>query len=197
MASIKIDSKIVDWKLSDKQVAVNEPNGIHEGIQRPDVLSGSTYKVRSPHSLHAFYVTVNHHEVNGKLYPFEVFVNSKDMSSYQWIVALTRVLSAVFRKGGELQFLIEELKSVFDPAGGHFEKGKYVPSLIASIGGVIESHLRTIEFIPHSEPMTVAVEKSDHSALKNCSQCPSCSEFAVVVKEGCQTCMACGWSKCS
>ena len=123
---------------------------LHERLERPEMLLGSTYKIKTPLSEHALYVTINdivlnrgtEHELRR---PFEIFINSKNMDHFQWIVALTRIISAVFRKGGDVTFLVEELRSVFDPRGGYFKKGgKYMPSLVAEIGDAIECHLRMI-----------------------------------------------------
>lgn len=108
--------------------AANDIVQMHERIERPDVLVGNTYKIKSPMVEHAFYVTINdivlnpgtEHELRR---PFEVFINSKSMEHFQWIVALTRIMSAVFRKGGDVTFLVEEMKAVFDPRGGYYKIG--------------------------------------------------------------------------
>ena len=133
---------------------------MHEQIERPDVLVGSTYKIKSPLFEHALYVTINdivlnqgtEHELRR---PFEVFINSKNMDHFQWIVALTRIMSAVFRKGGDVTFLVEELKAVFDPRGGYFKAGGvYMPSIVAELGAVIEQHMRFIGLLhdPEMDP---------------------------------------------
>lgn len=162
----KIDQKIIDYTVvakSTPQPAPVAPAAIvqmHENVERPDVLLGSTYKVKTPLSDHALYITVNDiilnpgtpHEVRR---PFEIFINSKNMDHFQWIVALTRILSAMFRKGGDATFLVEELKAVFDPKGGYFKKGGlYMPSLVAEIGHVIEAHMRMIGMITDNKPST-------------------------------------------
>ncbi|MGI9332688.1 MAG: NrdJb [Gammaproteobacteria bacterium] len=126
---------------------------MHERVERPDVLVGSTYKIKTPLSEHALYVTINdivlnHGTEHEQRRPFEVFINSKNMEHFQWIVALTRIISAVFRKGGDVTFLVDELRSVFDPRGGYFKRGgRYMPSLVAEIGDAIEAHLRSIGLI--------------------------------------------------
>ncbi len=160
--AIKIDQQIVDYKVVRDQAAENpatEENAprptaeviqMHERLERPEMLLGSTYKVKTPLSEHALYVTINDVILNPgteheQRRPFEIFINSKNMEHFQWIVALTRIISAVFRKGGDVTFLVEELRSVFDPRGGYFKKGgKYMPSLVAEIGDAIECHMRTI-----------------------------------------------------
>ena len=127
---------------------------MHERVERPERLIGSTYKIKTPLSDHALYVTINDIVLNPetpyeKQRPFEIFINSKNMDHFQWIVALTRIISAVFRKGGDVIFLVEELRSVFDPQGGYFKPGgKYTPSLVAEIGDAIESHMKMIGMIP-------------------------------------------------
>ena len=73
--------------------------------------------------------------------PFEIFINSKNLEHYAWTVALTRMISAIFRRGGDVSFVVEELKAVFDPQGGQWMGGRYVPSLLAAIGGIIETHM--------------------------------------------------------
>ena len=169
-----------------------------EPLSRPAALEGNTYKVKWPGSEHALYITVNDIIISGHRRPFEVFINSKNMEHFAWTVALTRMISAVFRRGGDISFVVEELKAVFDPRGGAWMEGRYVPSILAAIGGVIERHLIAIGFIegeglglksdPHAEQMVGATPKG--------AACPSCGSFAVQMKEGCMTCNDCGHSKC-
>ena len=138
---MKVDQKITGFKVKQP---LEEPK-MHEGLKRPEALHGTTYKVSPPDSA-ALYVTINDYVLDTKRVPFEIFINSKNMEHYQWIVALTMVVSAVFRKGGEVAFLADELKNVFDPKGGYFKKGEgFVPSLVADIGGVIHKHLGGIK----------------------------------------------------
>ena len=125
--------------------------GPHEGIERPTVLEGRTYKIKPGDSDHAMYVTVNDIVIDGVRYPFEVFINSRSMEHFQWVVALTRVISAVLRKGGNSTFLVEEMKSIFDPKGGYFRRGRYVPSVVAEIGEVLEKHLIGLGLITRPE----------------------------------------------
>ena len=170
-----------------------------EPLSRPAALEGNTYKVKWPGSEHALYITVNDIIISGHRRPFEVFINSKNMEHFAWTVALTRMISAVFRRGGDISFVVEELKAVFDPRGGAWMEGRYVPSILAAIGGVIERHLIAIGFIegeglglksdPHAEKMVVG--GSPRGAA-----CPSCGSFAVQMKEGCMTCNDCSHSKC-
>ncbi|MEF8794177.1 TSCPD domain-containing protein [Thiohalorhabdus sp.] len=173
---------------------------------RPERLEGSTYKIKTPLSEHALYVTINDvimHEGTGKEHrrPFEIFINSKNMEHFQWIVALTRVLSGVFRKGGDVGFLVEELRSVFDPAGGYFKKGgRYMPSLVAELGEVLEMHLQKIGMIDKPElsgEMKAKKEKAEETgALQNATMCGNCNAVAVVRMDGCNMCLECGDSKC-
>ena len=170
-----------------------------EPLDRPQALEGHTYKLKWPDSEHAIYLTINDILVNGHRRPFEVFINSKNMEHYAWTLALTRMISAVFRRGGDVSFVVEELKAVFDPRGGAWMQGKYIPSILAAIGGVIEQHLIRINFI-EGEGMGL---KSDPQAqvvnLDNAPRgkaCPSCGQFDMRMVEGCMTCGSCGHSKC-
>jgi hypothetical protein len=213
---------------------------MHERIERPEVLIGSTYKIKSPLVEHAMYVTINdivlnagtEHELRR---PFEIFVNSKSMEHFQWIVALTRIMSAVFRKGGDVTFLVDEMKAVFDPKGGYFKAGGvYMPSLVAELGDIVEDHLKSIGMIhdPEMSPAQRALiaEKRaayEQRAKKNseispavadaaasesnediaitgdgasfppsATLCHKCSAKALVIMDGCATCLNCGYSKC-
>ncbi|WP_068300069.1 adenosylcobalamin-dependent ribonucleoside-diphosphate reductase [Pararhodobacter sp. CCB-MM2] len=173
---------------------------LSEPLDRPEALEGSTYKLKWPVSEHAIYITVNDIVVGGHRRPFEVFINSKNMEHYAWTVALTRMISAVFRRGGDISFVVEELKAVFDPRGGAWMQGKYVPSILAAIGGVIEEHLVAIGFIEgaglglKSDPKAgAAVAVAGGAKPKSC---PSCGAYELVMIEGCMTCRACGHSKC-
>jgi ribonucleoside-diphosphate reductase alpha chain len=172
---------------------------ISEPLDRPAALEGHTYKLKWPDSEHALYITINDIMVAGHRRPFEIFINSKNMEHFAWTVALTRMISAVFRRGGDVSFVVEELKAVFDPRGGAWLGGKYVPSMLAAIGGVIERHLVAIGFIEgegmglKSDPRAEVVNLPGHRG----SACPRCGQFEMRMLEGCQTCMACGHSKCS
>ena len=168
---------------------------------RSEKLSGATYKLRWPDSEHAMYVTINDIEEHGRRAPFEIFVNSKNLEHYAWVVALTRMISAVFRRGGEVGFVAEELKQVFDPRGGQWSNGHYVPSLVAAIGDIIERHMIETGFLaaaPGAKPGRVAVAAADAVAGVHVGPlCPKCSQPGLVKESGCLTCMHCGWSKCS
>jgi hypothetical protein len=171
--TVKINKKIKSYSIAkpEQQVAeaIAEPVAalpqfagaeviqMHERLERPEVLVGSTYKIKSPLVEHAMYVTINdivlnlgtEHELRR---PFEVFINSKNMDHFQWIVALTRIMSAVFRKGGDVTFLVDEMKAVFDPRGGYFKAGGvYMPSIVAEIGAVVEEHMKSIGLIVDDE----------------------------------------------
>jgi len=170
-----------------------------EPLDRPQALEGQTYKVKWPGSEHAIYITINDIIIAGHRRPFEVFINSKNMEHFAWTVALTRMISAVFRRGGDISFVVEELKAVFDPRGGAWMEGRYVPSILAAIGGVIEQHLVSIGFIegeglglksdPKAEVMVVGGTPRGPS-------CPNCGSFDLRMVEGCKTCGSCGHSKC-
>jgi ribonucleoside-diphosphate reductase alpha chain len=177
-------------------------------LSRPEALPGQTYKVRWPDSEHALYITLNDIVQDGRRRPFEIFINSKNMEHYAWTVALTRMISAVFRRGGDVSFVVEEMKAVFDPRGGAWVDGKYVPSLLAAIGDVIERHMIDIGFLParpgrdeHAlQVVNLAVEQPPGNTLgfagPRLRQCPKCGEAALIRLEDCDQCTSCGYSKC-
>ncbi|MEW5009838.1 MAG: NrdJb [Cycloclasticus sp.] len=196
---------------------------MHESLKRPEMLLGSTYKIKTPLSEHSLYITINDLILNEdtdheQRRPFEVFINSKNMDHFQWIVALTRIMSAVFRKGGDITFLVEELRSVFDPSGGYFKKGgKFMPSLVAEIGDVVESHLKMIGMIKTEEidehqqkildeKRAQFEEKSKQANTEKTAKssefpagaqlCGKCQVTAVIQMDGCMTCLNCADSKC-
>jgi hypothetical protein len=219
---------------------------MHESLERPETLVGSTYKIKSPLFEHALYVTVNDIVLNAGTKhemrrPFELFINSKNMDHFQWIVALTRILSAVFRKGGDVTFIVEELKAVFDPRGGYFKAGGvYMPSIVAEIGAVVEQHMKSIGLIhdPEMSDATRALIAEKRAAYEKAAKpatpaaataaapvgagsagdasqaaaeaahmnasgfpagatlCAKCNTQALVLMDGCQTCLNCGYSKC-
>ncbi|CUH54434.1 adenosylcobalamin-dependent ribonucleoside-diphosphate reductase [Shimia marina] len=170
-----------------------------EPLQRPQSLEGATYKLKWPDSEHAIYLTVNDVVINGHRRPFEVFINSKNMEHYAWTLALTRMISAVFRRGGDVSFVVEELKAVFDPRGGAWMEGKYIPSILAAIGGVLERHMIAIGFIEGEGMGLKSDPKAEVMAVGEAPRgkaCPSCGEFGLQMVEGCMTCPSCGYSKC-
>ncbi|HET9149997.1 MAG TPA: LAGLIDADG family homing endonuclease [Alphaproteobacteria bacterium] len=170
-------------------------------LDRPEALPGQTYKVRWPESDHAIYITLNDIVQDGRRRPFEIFINSKNMEHFAWTVALTRMISAVFRRGGDVSFVVEELKAVFDPRGGQWMEGRYVPSLLAAIGEVIEEHMVSIGFMPSQkerregkiEPAELRQVVGGEARLR---QCPKCGEASLVRQEGCDVCLSCAYSKC-
>jgi len=225
-----IDKKIVDCSVcteAEEQQSQQQPKQgqtakivhMHEKVERPEMLFGSTYKVKTPLSEHALYVTINDiilnldtsHELRR---PFEIFIMSKSMEDFQWVVALTRIISAVFRKGGDVTFLVEELQSVFNPSGGYFKKGgKFMPSLVAEIGDVIQNHLIRIGMIPANEPDQrqqefIRQKRAEYEAAQDqedagdnnfpaqAQLCPRCQMKAMVEMDNCQTCLNCGESRC-
>ncbi|WP_432255506.1 adenosylcobalamin-dependent ribonucleoside-diphosphate reductase [Limimaricola sp. AA108-03] len=190
-------------KAPEAKSAPAEPTGgeviyMSEPLDRPAELEGATYKLKWPDSEHAIYITVNDLVVGGHRRPFEVFINSKNMEHFAWTVALTRMVSAVFRRGGDVSFVVEELKAVFDPRGGAWMQGKYVPSILAAIGGVIEKHMISTGFLAGEgqglkEDPQQQVVNLDAPRGKSC---PSCGSFELRMVEGCMTCGSCGHSKC-
>jgi hypothetical protein len=256
--AVKIDKKIKGYAVVTPEDKAREAKSVaraaveaelptadviqmHERIERPEILVGSTYKIKSPLVEHAMYVTINDIVLNAgteheSRRPFEIFINSKSMEHFQWIVALTRIMSAVFRKGGDVTFLVEEMKAVFDPRGGYFKAGGvYMPSLVAELGAIVEDHLKSIGMI-HDPEMSAAqraliAEKraayENNRSKKNAdlsrsatssadsrpeevievtgdgasfppsaTMCHKCSTKAVVIMDGCATCLNCGYSKC-
>jgi hypothetical protein len=193
---------------------------LHEKLERPEVLIGSTYKVKTPVSDHAMYVTINDILLNEgtkheQRRPFEIFINSKNLDHYQWIVALTRIMSAVFRKGGDVTFLVDELKAVFDPRGGYWQPGgKFMPSIIAELGYIVEKHLLEIGLLKRTDlsddqRKMIATKRAEFEARGNqkdafannsfpegAQLCSKCSTAAAVMMDGCMTCLNCGYSKC-
>jgi ribonucleoside-diphosphate reductase alpha chain len=174
-------------------------------LNRPEELPGRTYKIRWPESDHALYITINDILQDGRVRPFEIFINSKNMEHYAWTVGLTRMISAIFRRGGDVSFVVEELKAVFDPRGGAWMEGRYVPSLLAAIGDVIEKHLIDVGFLPSKRSATPelterqVVNLPDSSSLgtaRRLAQCPKCGEAALIRVENCDQCTSCDYSKC-
>ena len=246
-AAAPVPTASVARETVEKETPQDNIIQMHERIERPEVLIGSTYKIKSPLVEHAMYVTINdivlnagtEHELRR---PFEIFVNSKSMEHFQWIVALTRIMSAVFRKGGDVTFLVDEMKAVFDPRGGYFKAGGvYMPSLVAELGAIVEEHMKSIGLIhdpemsahqrailaekrkqyedrakknsdvsatPAAKPASVtsASETSSHEDIAvtgdgtsfppTATMCHKCSTKALVLMDGCATCLNCGYSKC-
>ena len=174
-------------------------------LHRPEELPGKTYKIKWPESDHAMYITVNDVVRDGRRRPFEIFINSKNMDNYAWTVALTRMISAVFRRGGDVSFVVEELKAVFDPRGGQWMGGRYVPSLLAAIGDVIENHMIDIGFLASPKEKREGRLDTEGPAMKQVvglpdarfRQCPKCGEASVIRQENCDVCVSCAYSKCS
>ena len=244
-AAPSVPAESVARATAEAELPVAEVIQMHERIERPDVLIGSTYKIKSPMVEHAFYVTINDIVLNAGTEhehrrPFEIFINSKSMEHFQWIVALTRIMSAVFRKGGDVTFVVDEMKAVFDPRGGYFKAGGvYMPSLVAELGAIVEEHMKSIgllhdpEMSDHQRAMLAEKRKqyedrakkntdavavpaatapipnstADHvedievtgdgaSFPPSASMCHKCNTKAMVIMDGCQTCLNCGYSKC-
>jgi hypothetical protein len=244
--STRIDRKIVGYEVvrkeeeaaakAEAQLAREERQSakiirMTEQVARPegmDALEGSTYKIKTPLDDHAMYVTINDIVLNPgteheQRRPFEIFINSKNMDHFQWIVALTRLMSAVFRKGGDVTFLAEELQAVFDPKGGYWKPGgKFMPSIIADIGAVIEHHLRKIglmekEELSEQHQLMLEQKRAEAEAAhtgrasqgrkpssagaesdypESAQLCGKCNTKAVVIMDSCATCLSCGYSKC-
>ncbi len=229
--TIKIDHKIVGYQVEKPEEAAPKVETkatsaegkvirMHEKLERPEMLIGSTYKVKPPVADHAMYVTINDILLNEgtpheNRRPFEIFINSKNLDHYQWIVALTRIISAVFRKGGDSTFLVEELKAVFDPRGGYWQPGgKFMPSIIAELGHIIEKHMISIGLIKDAvldehQMKLVNEKRAEYEASKQQTDafadtqypegaqwCGKCSTAAVIMLDGCMTCLSCGDSKC-
>ncbi|MEJ8567529.1 NrdJb [Elongatibacter sediminis] len=243
--SIKIDNKIVGYEVvrpdAEAPPAKSDDGGgqrqsakiirMTEQVARPEgmeALEGATYKIKTPLDDHAMYVTINDIILNPgteheQRRPFEIFINSKNMDHFQWIVALTRLMSAVFRKGGDVTFLAEELQAVFDPKGGYFKPGgKFMPSIIAEIGAVIENHLQKIglmekEELSEQQQLHLRQKRAEAEAAHfeatahapsgespesngdypaSATLCNKCNTKAVIIMDNCETCLSCGYSKC-
>ncbi|MGF1629054.1 MAG: adenosylcobalamin-dependent ribonucleoside-diphosphate reductase [Kiloniellaceae bacterium] len=202
-------AEAADTELVPADAAVSRTGDVvymTDPLARPDVLPGRSYKLRWPESDHAIYITLNDIVQEGpgkepRRRPFEIFINSKNMEHYAWTLALTRMISAVFRRGGDVSFVVEELKAVFDPRGGAWMEGRYVPSLLAAIGGVIERHMIDIGFLQPREPMTGEEQKAvvnlgGPEGGTRFAQCPKCGSAGLIRQEGCDLCTSCGYSKC-
>jgi hypothetical protein len=245
MSAVKIDKKIVKYRVNKPEDPAQSPKKgaekaevekeevartrdgreakvirMHEKLERPEMLVGSTYKIKTPVSDHAMYVTINDIVLNEgtdkeQRRPFEIFINSKNLDHYQWIVALTRIISAVFRKGGDVTFLVDELKAVFDPRGGYWQSGgKFMPSIIAELGYVIERHLQMIGLMPKPQmdehrARLIEEKRAEFEARRKQTDafaksvypegaqlCTKCNTAAVIMMDGCMTCLSCGDSKC-
>ncbi len=230
--AVKIEQKIVSYRVQENVEETNavkeestapELQQMTEHLERPERLIGSTYKIKTPLSEHAMYITVNDIVLNEDTEdevrrPFEVFINSKNMEHFQWVVALTRLISAIFRKGGDATFMVEELKAVFDPKGGYFKKGGvFMPSIVAEIGHAIEDHMKHIGMINNElddhQKAFIETKKQELAGVSEASApeaneeasseyptsatvCAKCSTKAVVLMDGCMTCLSCGDSKC-
>lgn len=187
MASFKIDSEIVDYAIASNS---EDPSVGLESAKRPRTLHGSTYKIKTVGA--SYYVTINSIEHNGKIVPYEVFINSRESKHYSWALALSRMISATLRKGGDYSFIAEELSLIADPAGGVWQKGKYFPSLIAQIGEVLEEEFSKI----NGEEAPPQEAEESVTPLDTLEQCPSCGARAIVIENGCKVCKACGDSSC-
>jgi ribonucleoside-diphosphate reductase alpha chain len=193
-----ITGSVLQVEAAEPAAAVAPP--VNDLIVRSEKLTGATYKLRWPDSEHAMYVTINDTEQDGIRRPFEIFVNSKNLEHYAWVVALTRMISAVFRRGGEVAFVAEELKQVFDPRGGQWSNGRYVGSLVAAIGDIIERHMIDTGFLVPAETLAtkgVVQALAGASAAPLGLLCPKCNQPGLVREAGCLSCVHCGWSKCS
>ena len=198
-------------------------------LSRAGVLEGATYKLKWSDSDHAIYITINDMpfdvpSANGgettRRRPFEIFINSGNLEHYAWTVALTRMISAVFRRGGDVSFVAEELKAIFDPQGGRWVDGRYVPSLLAAIGEVIETHMIKTGFLAAQGPAQLSAEVGTEASLNTLNYgkgaasetgergsrpslsgprnrlCPRCNSAQFTRQEGCWTCKSCGFSRC-
>ena len=200
----EVTGSVLSAGSEEKSASDQEANGdiiyMSEPLDRPSTLDGNTYKLKWPDSEHAIYVTINDIIVNDMRRPFEVFINSKNMEHFAWTVGLTRMISAVFRRGGDVSFVVDELKAVFDPRGGAWVGGKYIPSILAAIGGVLEEHMMKIGFIKDSNTSlfhkSSEVTKVENLKLSRQKSCTSCGQFDLQMIEGCMTCRSCGYSKC-
>lgn len=207
-----LNKKIVKFEVITED-SISDIEEVHEALKRPEYLVGSTYKVKPTISDHALYITINDVILNEgteyqKQVPYEIFINSKNMDNYQWISALTRLISAVFRKGGDITFLVEELSGIFDPKGGYYKKGGvYMPSLVAEVGHAIKQHMHRIGYLDKDQAdenmrKFIAAKRDElevsdlNSFPDSATLCSKCNTKALVLLDGCATCLNCGDSKC-
>lgn len=231
---IKIEQKIVDWQVKKNQVPNSEskievvetkiePSGMNENVKRESILFGRTYKVKPNLTKPSYYITINNQEVDGVVHPFEMLIESKNIDHFQWVKAITRLVSAIFRKGGDVSFIVEEFEAIYDPAGSYWGKDKFITkksrqynSIVHELGEVIKLHLAWVDIL-NAKPITLEstqlyphiysqeevqerierIEKIQTTTYENATKCPECGEMAFVVEGGCPTCKECGYSKCS
>lgn len=189
-----IDQEITNIAIiENKNKQAIEKEIVKSITQRPNILNGTTYKLKSILTEHAMYITINNIEIDNKIYPFEIFINTKTLEHQQWIIALTRIISALFRYhvtyGTDITFMVKELKSIFDPNGGYIKKNRRIPSLVAEIADIIENHLIHLGTID-------SVSTQDSNNGEKYHECPDCGNFSMTFSGGCSTCSVCGYSKC-
>jgi hypothetical protein len=209
MSTVNIDKKIKSIKIigNKKEDGIKKEQISPEILDRPDRLFGMTYKLKSPLAESAIYITINNIWIGDKMYPFEIFINTKSLQNQQWIITLTRLISAIFRQhatyNNDISFMIREMKSVFDPSGGYLKKNKKIPSLVAEIAEVIEEHLISIGCIEDTKKELLMPEEELEKkintgtlSMSNALECPSCSNISFIKMDGCMTCLVCGYSHC-
>jgi len=170
---------------------------------RQDVLNAKVYKLKSSFVDYAIYITLSYKlDDNGNRIPYEIFINSKDLTKSAEYAVLTRLISAVFRRSEDPTFIIEELKSIYDPNGGHFKEGRYYPSIYAEIGDILEKFFFDIGIMKKKERKEMseqgpAAPKKDEINLE-LKICPKCGQKSLKLEGGCMACMNpdCGYSKC-
>lgn len=208
VAFTRISSKIKSYRLYTEEPKSHPMvQSVDEKLKRPTELNGTTYRLKTPLANSALYVTINDIVLNKgtpfeSRQPFEIFINSKEMENFQWVVALTRLVSAIFRKGGDIIFIVEELKSVFDPGGGYLSRNGKVPSLVAEIGLIVERHFKSLGLIEDDQQHLEMLEEKKkkyieaHGSLDTAKICPSCGAQSFIMLDNCPTCVSCGHSKC-
>lgn len=215
MTTVNINVPITAVEVLDTATAVSADTPhiqeLNERVKREKVLHGSTYQLKTPLSEYTWYITINNIILNEgteheKIQPFEIFFNTKDVTSYQWMIFASRLLSAVFRKGGDIKFILDEMAAVYQPNGGYLKQGGYVPSLVAEIGRIIEIHFKSIGLLAQDEPLPAMLDLQHKAAndtqilddknANNVEVCPKCGARAYTRVEGCATCTVCYYSKC-
>jgi len=179
---------------------------------RPDIVPGNTHKVKWPTTGDNIYITVTN--VDGE--PLELFIKHQDSSIGEWTDALSRMVTGVMRRGGDLRFIVDQLSKVGSTSGGAFVDGVYRPSVVAAIAGVVEKEFKSLGVYERAigmpignnkndeaEPTAEALQakdaterKDEHVSVANGAPCPNCKQPFLRRESGCDSCALCGYLRC-